>query len=404
MPHYPLSTSARLRRNTVTLLVNNGGGALLSFALSVIIGRALGEGGLGMYAAALAWVYPLSLVAEFGLGTLITREVAQDRASAADWLRAAAAGRLLIGGALTIALLILAPLLTSTPTGLQISAPLIVIVPFVGVFTAVFRAYHVMWPVTWLNLGMLLAQMLLTALVLILGGGVLAALIVNVVTSAGQLIAAWIIYRIRFAPLAVGARHASPPPIALLLRRAAPFALAGVLAAVQLRVGVILLEVFTNPGEVGYYTAATRFIDAARMIPNALFGALLPVLSAQSQRLTPIMIGLLLYSVIVFGLIVLFAPFIIRLTFGEAFLPAAPALMVSALALLPSLLRSARTLYWYARGREAFVNRVTLVSVLAQIALSLWLIPLMGAVGVAGAVVLSEGIAFILLMLRQDAH
>src|SRR5690606_28302176 len=59
-----------------------------------------------------------------------------------------------------------------------------------------------------------------------------------------------------------------------LLRRAWPFALAAILAALQARTGTILLERLTDTTQVGYYAAATRFVEAARMIPNALFGAL----------------------------------------------------------------------------------------------------------------------------------
>jgi O-antigen/teichoic acid export membrane protein len=121
-----------------------------------------------VYATALAWVFPLSLAADFGLGTLITREVAAAPGSASDYLRSAAAARLWLGGALMLLLMFAAPFLSSNPAvvlGLQISAPLIVILPSFGGFTAVFRARQDMWPIAWLNLGMLGAQVALTALV-----------------------------------------------------------------------------------------------------------------------------------------------------------------------------------------------------------------------------------------------
>jgi O-antigen/teichoic acid export membrane protein len=397
-----LRLSSRLSQNTLILLLNNGVSALFSFALSVLIGRVLGQDGLGIYMAALAWVYPLSLIAEFGLGTLITREFAHNPATASGLLHVSSLARLLIGGSLMVTLFVLAPVLTADPLlvrGLQISAPMIVIVPFVGTFTAVFRAHQVMWPVAWLNLGMLVAQVILTALVFLVGLSILAALAVNVLTSAGQLVAAWVLYRVRYASPALDAQLIS---LGVVLRQAAPFALAGVLAALQARFGVIMLEVFTHAGEVGFYAAANRFIDAARMIPNALFGALLPAISVQRERsMMRVMIGLTLYSLIIAAVMTLFAPLIINLTFGESFAPATTPLILLALSLLPSLLRSARTLYWYARGREAFTNRVMIWSVLIQVLLSLWLVPPYGASGVALTLLIAEGVAFILLM-RND--
>ncbi len=270
--------TSRLSRNTLTLLTSNVGSAILSFLLSVLIGRALGGDGLGVYAAALAWVFPLSLAAEFGLSTLITRDVAQNPDTAEAYLHATTIPRLWLGGTLTLLLFLVAPLLSSDPAivaGLRISAPLILILPFFGAFTAVFRAHQIMWPIPPLNLGMLVIQVTLTAIVFLTGGGVLLALAVNTLTSAGQLAAAWAIYHFRFRRPSAS-KNVPALQVKALLRRAWPFALAAVLAALQTRAGTILLEQLAPTIQVGYYAAATRFVEAARMIPNALFGALVP--------------------------------------------------------------------------------------------------------------------------------
>jgi O-antigen/teichoic acid export membrane protein len=64
---------------------------------------------------------------------------------------------------------------------------------------------------------------------------------------------------------------------------------------------------------------------------------------------------------------------------------------------LPGLLRGGRTLYWYARGREAFTNRVTALALLLQLALGLWLIPVYGAAGAAAAALVGDVVALALL-------
>ena len=400
-----MNLSSRFSRNTLTLLVSNGAGALLSFALSVLVGRVLGADGLGVYAAALAWVFPLSLVAEFGLGTLITREVAQDESVASAYLRAAALARLALGGGLTVLLIVIAPLVTDNPLlvrALQISAPLIVIGPFFGMFSAVFRARRVMWPVAVLNVGMLVAQVVLTALVFGREGDVLAALVVNVATSAGQLVGAWAIYRLWFLPVVT--RDVVPLQLTSLLKRAWPFALAALLAAAQLRLSVILLEQLRGVAETGQYAAAARFVEAGRLLPQALFGALFPALSAISsdpqrmQRLfRRVSLGLggygLLFAV---GTMVL-APLLIDLTYGPSFAEAAVILQLLAWSLLPGVVKGGRILYWYAQGREQFVNIVTAGTLLLQVVLSLWLIDSYGAVGVAVTLVIVETVALVLL-------
>ena len=398
-----------LSRNTLTLLISNGGGALLSFALSVIIGRSLGEEGLGIYAAALAWVFPLWILAEFGLDTLITREVAQNPGAAPEYLHAAALARLALGGGLMIAFVLVAPLLTDNlllVRGLQISAPLIVIGPFVSAFSAIFRARQIMWPIAVLNIGMLIAQVALTVWVLARGGDVLLALAINTATSAGQLAAAWGIYRTKFVS-GVGAHRRSPLRISDLLRRAWPFALAAVLAAMQIRLSLILLERMTSAAEVGQYAAASRFVEAGRMLPNALFGALFPALSAlttDSLALNRVfrraMIGLGAYG-IAFGVGILLAGgWIISLTYGARFESASSILMLLAWTLLPGLLKSGYLVYGYARGREAYVNRVLAVTLIIQLLSGLWLIGQYGAAGAALSLIVTECAALILLWRR----
>jgi O-antigen/teichoic acid export membrane protein len=308
-----------------------------------------------------------------------------------------------------LALVLAAPFLSddaSVVQGIQISAPLVLIAPFYGAFTAIFRAYRIMWPIVWLNLGMLLAQVIFTALVFLGGGDVIAALVVNVVTSAAQLAAAWAVWRWKFQQMSeAGLATTIGMSMGNILRRAWPFALAGILAAVQLRFSVILLERLARAGEVGYYAAAIRFIEAGRMIPNALFGALFPILAAlaaQPQMMSAtfrrVMLGLTIFGAALGVIVTLLAPVIITLTYGEEFLPAAPVLQIAMWTLLPSLLRSGRTLYWYALEQEQFVNVVTVVTLVLQIALGLWLIPMYGAVGAAAVNLVIEGAAFAWLM------
>ena len=53
-----------------------------------------------------------------------------------------------------------------------------------------------MHPIAWLNLGMLISQVLLTAIATLHSEVIfLAILAVNVITSAGQLVTAWVVYK-----------------------------------------------------------------------------------------------------------------------------------------------------------------------------------------------------------------
>jgi O-antigen/teichoic acid export membrane protein len=422
----------RLSRSTLWLLVSNLGSAVLAFLISVLIGRWLGERGLGVYSASLAWVYPLSILADAGLNTLLTREIARQSGQESALLRASLHIRWLIAGGLALCLFALAPLLSADATiisGIQLSAPLVFVLPTFGLYTAIFRARQQMWPIPLLNLGMLIAQAAPTAIVLARGGTIRDTFLINTLTSAAQLLAAWWLYRRYFlqhrdkgttdltaqAQRTQRKKELEPPSTNLeleagswklvaLLQQAYPFALAGVLAALQARLAILLLERGASPEAVGQFAAAARITEAGRMLPNALFGALLPVLAIGSDQLLlrRIYLGITAYGLALTVLIVLGATLILQLTYGESFLRGTLALQLSALALVPGLIRAVQTLAAYARGHESQVNRVILIGIVVQIAVALWLIPAQGAAGAAASLLVSEIVMVILLWHRTE--
>ncbi len=423
-----------LRRNTFTLIVSNAGSALLSFVLAALIGRALGEDGLGVYTAALAWVFPLSLVVEFGIGTLITRDLAAKPQLTQHYLRLALWERVIFGEVILLVLIICAPLLSTSPNvsrGLIIAAPLVLINPLYGTFTALFRAHQIMMPIAVMNLSMLVAQVIFTAWVFATGGDVLDALMVNTLTSAGQMLVSgmwWMYFSENYDPTStaiVGAQYIAPLPdnhisegsptdsrIGLydILRRAYPFAIAAVLAALTTRIGYILLEQLTDTGEVGYFAAANRVIEGVKMLPNAFFGALFPLLASLStdqpalnRTFRQITLGLAGFGGLVMLICTPLAGTIIIVIYGDAFTTAEGVLIVLAWGFLPAILRGGQTLYWYARGGERRVNIITFGGLLVQILLSLWLIPSHGALGLAWVMLITESGMLLALLTGKNS-
>lgn len=417
------NTPTTLSQNTAILLVSNVGGAVLSFVIAALIGRASGERGLGIYAVAMAWVYPLSLVVEFGLGTLMTRDLAAQPERTHDYLIDVIRARLVLGIPITLIFILLAPSISTDAdivAGLRLSAPMIVILPFVGSFTAVFRAQERMMPVAVLNLGMLAAQAALTALVLLAGWGVLAALVVNTMTSAGQLIAAWWIYRTsppaphstwrgretHLRPSLAAGRSESLLGVRLLLVRAFPFALAALFAALQNRLSVIMLEGWTTTADVGVFAAANRFTEAARMFPNAFFGAIFPMLTALAadpdrmrSTFRRAFVGLSAFGIAAGVGLTILAPFLLTLVYGESFAAGVTVLTLLAWALALSVLRGLWTIRAYAFGREHRVNIVNALTIALQVAFGVMLIPRFGVDGAALTHLLIEGTALIMFLI-----
>ncbi|MBZ0319846.1 MAG: oligosaccharide flippase family protein, partial [Anaerolineae bacterium] len=184
--------------NTLILFANNGLTALLAFSLTVLIARGLGDAVLGRYAAIMAWVLPLSLLTEFGIGTLITRNVARNRDVAQHYLRMTHPLRWMIGGGVIAAVWIFAPLLSDDSqiiAGLRIGIFLALIDALFASYTAVFRAWETMWPILILNAGYLALQVVGVVVVVLMDGSVVGLLAVIVVADGVQLAATWGVWR-----------------------------------------------------------------------------------------------------------------------------------------------------------------------------------------------------------------
>ncbi len=392
----------RLTGNTLILLVNNVGSAGLAFLISVIIGRGLGAEGLGQYAFIMAFLTPFITLADFGMSSLITRDVAQSPDTARPTLHTATRALLPIAGVILLLTWIIAPLLHVAPTvlvALVIAALLIVLDPWYGLYTALFRAFQQMWPILIVNVGGLILQVALTWAVIQAGIGLIGVSVALIAVNVLQLLITWRIWRFT-NPLPTTVYP--PPSIREVLKRAWPFALAAVLNAIQLRLSVLLLEHLSGDmSVVGLYSAASRFVEAARLVPNAFFGALFPTLASlvavpQAMRRTFLRaLWALLAFAIVFALaMTIGGNLLIRLTYdprGTAFTGAAPVLALLSWSLTPALLRALLTLYLYSLGKEHFVNAITLIALAGQAVIGWLLISQWGAIGAAISVSIVEG-------------
>lgn len=361
----------KLSKNTLILLVSNGGSAVLSFLIAVLIGRYYGEDGLGIYASVLAWIFPLSFIVEFGFGTMMTRDIAKQPELAHHYLNLTWRFRAIVGGLIIIGFCIASYLWTEHPLYFIISSPMIIILPAYGAYTAIFRAHQRMFPIAILNLGMLIAQVILIVFAILRPVPIIGLFIINTATSLVQLLGAVYIYRTYFYEKP---KSSSNLNLLDIIRQSRSFAIAGILSAVQARFSILWLESVGTATLVGLFVASLRFIDGAKMIPNALFGAVYPALAELADHPTRlhklfrrILLALTAYGLAVAFILLIFADKILALTFGVDFITAQSALITLGLMLIPFFLRSGWTLYWYALGYEKAVNIILVINLLLLI-------------------------------------
>lgn len=396
-----------LAPNSLILTASNILSALLGFSLSLIVGRGLGEAGFGIWVFCLAWASVLTMICEFGLNSLITREASRNPEKSNRLLLGSLVLKLVLVSIFGGSVWLLASVLALNPdSSVALSLSMLIVLAGVvyGSFTALFRSAGWMSPILWLNLLGGFVQMGWSAWLIRSGAGVLPLIGVALTVDFGQLLAAiWLWWnRLRAHG---GTLHISWKGTTQMAYDALPFAVSAFLGAIEARSSILLLGYLQGETEVGRFGMAARFFEAARLLPNGIYDAAFPVFAAQKsghpnravlfQRLSYVIVT---YVVMVAPTFVLFSRQIIHFTYGDFFLSAAPALSLLGVALLPTLHNAFLEVYLFATGDEKYATKLGFLGLTVQILAS---IPLMYCCGAAGAAIgVFIGEVTILLPLR----
>jgi O-antigen/teichoic acid export membrane protein len=211
-----------------------------------------------------------------------------------------------------------------------------------------------------------------------------------------------------YAYLIIGRRyfvptvHIDPVLARRLLKMALPFAMVFFLNTVYFRIDVVILSVMRPLTEVGYYTAAYKFLDGLSFVPQTVMNAVFPTLSV--VHLEAIASMRQAYTATIRLLAALAMPLAVLLGFGAAqFLSApfirvypqsAPALQILALAIVFMFVNSTFIFGLGAMDRQMDSVVLSVMSIVVNVALNLILIPIFpratGYLGSSWATVITE--------------
>jgi O-antigen/teichoic acid export membrane protein len=414
----------KVGHNTGILLLVNLVNALMGFLMAAALGRNLGDAGFGQYSFVMTWLLSLILLAEFGLSTVLTRDIAAQPEQTHGYLVNSIVGKSLLSLPAALVLLLFTPQLAPNQDpvvipGLRWGILFLYTGLVYSSFTAIFRAHQVMTPILWLALG---GQILLLL-------GTLALLLAEqplflIIAWAGfsQLLQcglAFAFYQRLSWPgrsLEKSTWKVEGAVIKMLLRKAWPFALAGLLAGLQLRANSLVLAYLQGDQALGWYAAANRFVETGKQLPAAFYSAMLPALAALAsssnsaqrdrlrQTLTQARLGLLAFGGLASLGALLLAQLILTLTYGPAYRPATLPLQLLTLTLIPNGQNSLLIIFLYACGDEKFVNWLTALGTAINLSLCFWLIPTWGATGTALALLISECMLYLPYRQRVKYH
>ncbi len=416
----------KIGQNTGILLLVNIAGAVMGFLMAAVLGRGLGDAGFGQYSFVMTWLLSFMLFTEFGLSTIITRDIAARPEQTRPYLVNSLAGKSLLSLPAVLILLFLAPQLTTDQNPTVIAALRWgIIFLYSGLvyssFTAIFRAHQIMTPILWLTLSGQLVLLGGTFWLVWQQQPLFLIIAWAGLSQVGQCLLALAFYK-NLSSDHFG--HSASwtinwTMIRELIVKAWPFALAGILAALQLRANVLILAYLQGDQALGWYAAANRFVETGKQLPAAFYSAMLPAMAAmvsarntiQSQvlqkTLTQSRLGLLAFGVLAsLGALLLARP-ILTLTYGSDYQPATLTLQILTLTLIPASQNSLLIIYLYACGDERFVNLLTVIGIIINLGLCFWLIPTWGPAGVALALLVAESSLYVPYKLRatqQQRH
>lgn len=367
-----------------------------NFAILVLIARVGGADFFGQYSYVITYLGIFALVADFGMTSVLGRDIAQPH----DSVEVYWGNFLILRGAIGLFAILLC-----TVTAYYIRRDLFPVLlmgalflPFLAArfFEPVFQVYKRPWFSTYSSVSYGLCSLLFLIAAFWLKVNVLLA------------VAAFICANLVHAVFAYYLAHKSLKPIFVLRRTiitqiltlAIPLGVSALFTVIAGRVPVLMLAAVESDYAVGIYNAAYRFFELAAMAGVLLVSPFVPIFSAKangnrdSLRVISAVIielvGILALPVAIFTPLV--SPLVISVLFGAAFLPSAEVLNILAWAgvlVFFSLFASAIVL---SMGIVHFAYWNTATALVLSVALNHVWIPRLSFVGSAWATLACEAL------------
>jgi len=397
------TTKQILVKNTLWLTTLEVFSKIIMFFVTVSVVRYFGAEDFGRLNYAQSFVGICMLLSDFGLNTILIRDISGDKQHASSYLTSA----LVLKGVSSLLVLLVLLLIAPVDLGLFLLVALFLLtVSTSAIYTAVLSAYESM------------QYIFATRLVHYLGILASVLLVIQFHLDLHSLVLFYFLSALLSVFVAIyflsrlGVSLISPFDQGLtkkLLLQSLP--IFGMLAInqVYLNLDTVMIRHSFSAIEVGYYQAAYKILFAFQAI-NLVATATFPRISAlyhegdivKLKKLAKLVIlGMSAIFIPFIGLIYLFSPLLVKLIYGASYLPASPVLPVLLTAGLLMFYRTFISNYFLAANKERLVLRAALFGLVVNTFLNYFLIPRYGFTLAGISLVISE-IMILLSLLGQQ--
>ncbi len=396
-------TPKRFVRNSLMLVTIEIVAKGLGVVFFAMVARFLGAKELGLYAFSLAVATFVALPTKFGFETIIQREVGKDPLNTYRYFWGIITVKVLIAvaswGIFLVALMFFP---RSEFTVMAIAVGFALLYSFMEFTNTFFRANQRPEIEMIVRLIFSIGNLALGALVLYSGwrlAGVLSAQLVAVAiaVSVGALILMYISTKVRLTW--------DRRVLWGYVQSATPFA--GILLALFLsnQIGVIILTPLAGKEDVGYFAAALRLFDPVTLIPAAIMGAFLPMMSGLHEQSLGKFVRTLRFTmkymfILAVPLVIItsiLAHQVVVFLYRESFAPSAQALQILSAVIFFSFWNYTSQSVAVACNQERILLKLTWVIAGVHVAANLILIPKFSYLGACLAILTTQIIYSVML-------
>jgi O-antigen/teichoic acid export membrane protein len=407
----------RVFRNTTLPMATSFLNKAIDFGFAALLLRVLGPKSVGEYTLAIVLMGYVEIFTNFGLNSLIIREVARDREKSGHYLANAVALRLalcalaapFVGGVILFGhslfgvgdqAIVAFALLTLSLIPSNITATL----------SGLFNAWERIDVPATITVATTLARVTLGAAALLLGAGIVGLAAISLALNL-VLVVTFILLAQRL--LHVHLVGPAPAELPAMLIDSYPLFLNQVLVTIFFKIDVVLLQVLQGSEILGYYATAYKWVDGVLIIPSTFTFAIFPALSRFAQEKGN---GLRdVYDLAVRILVVVAIPLSVAIAFlsddlilllgGRAYYPQSAQALALLIWFLPFSYVNGVTQYaLIAVNRQRFLTLAFVIAAAFNIGANLLLIPHYGFYATSAVTVASEAVLLVpfLIAARQS--
>lgn len=398
--------------NSAAQLGSYGLNSVLGAFVSVMVIRHLGRVEYGTMAFVVAYVSFFRMLTSMGTDIVLVREVARRPNDASDLVGGALSLRLALSVGVMVLVWAVLPVVTwdLRIIALAVVYSLSFLFSYSGLYLVLFNVElrsHI--PNSVLAVWSFACSAIRVGLVTF-GGRVVLFLAAEVVAVAGSLVLSRWVSR-RYSRLRPSFRI-DMPLWQRLLREGWPMAVGGSLVDLHMRVDQMLIFRWSGAAELGGYAAAVRVSEIWGVIATALVSSLFPLLSRYAEERDGLAERVVtrayryLYIIIcpIAVLLVMYASSTLLLLFGPAFVEGAGALSLLAIAEIFVFSNALTYNVLFSLNRQGQAALLASVSLMTNVGLNCWLIPVKGGAGAAAASLVSYAVVPLLMLSLPGAR